>query len=217
MRSSAKKILVAASLGLATMAATPASAAVDVCAGSGQQCAPQTDTNVLITSGTNLQTVLASFNGGGTTLGGTFTSTTDRLNGDASGQAVVTATSGLLNNLTFTVSGSTFTTATFNLIGDGSVTIFGTDAGGDAFSEAFTLGTGSNFFGIVATGGDVLTGFTVNSTSGFQDLRQLRLGGVSVSSAVPEPGTWAMMLLGFGGMGVAMRRRRRNVMLTQMA
>lgn len=28
--------------------------------------------------------------------------------------------------------------------------------------------------------------------------------------AVPEPGTWAMMLLGFGGMGVALRRRRRT-------
>ena len=27
-------------------------------------------------------------------------------------------------------------------------------------------------------------------------------------AAVPEPGTWAMMLLGFAGIGVAMRRRR---------
>ena len=27
-------------------------------------------------------------------------------------------------------------------------------------------------------------------------------------AAVPEPATWAMMLLGFGGIGVAMRRRR---------
>jgi hypothetical protein len=26
---------------------------------------------------------------------------------------------------------------------------------------------------------------------------------------VPEPGTWAMMLLGFGGIGMAMRRSRR--------
>jgi len=26
--------------------------------------------------------------------------------------------------------------------------------------------------------------------------------------AVPEPSTWAMMLLGFGGMGMTMRRRR---------
>jgi opacity protein-like surface antigen len=28
--------------------------------------------------------------------------------------------------------------------------------------------------------------------------------------AVPEPATWAMMLVGFGGMGVAMRRNRRK-------
>jgi hypothetical protein len=208
MISSTKKLLLAASLGVATLAATPASAAVDVCAGSGQQCAPQTNTNVLLTSGSNLTTVNASFNGGGATLGGTFTSTTDRLNADASGQAVVTATTGLLNNLTFMVSGSTFTVATFNLIGDGSVTIFGTAVDGTAFSEAFTLGNGSNFFGIVANEGDVLTGFTINSTAGFQDLRQLRLGGVSVATAVPEPGTWAMMLIGFGAIGASMRRRR---------
>lgn len=31
---------------------------------------------------------------------------------------------------------------------------------------------------------------------------------VTVSPAVPEPGTWAMMLLGFGAVGYAMRRRR---------
>jgi PEP-CTERM motif-containing protein len=29
-----------------------------------------------------------------------------------------------------------------------------------------------------------------------------------LSSSVPEPGTWAMMLLGFGAVGFAMRRRR---------
>lgn len=31
---------------------------------------------------------------------------------------------------------------------------------------------------------------------------------VTVSPAVPEPGTWAMMLLGFGAVGFAIRRRR---------
>jgi hypothetical protein len=35
--------------------------------------------------------------------------------------------------------------------------------------------------------------------------------------AVSEPGTWAMMLLGFGGMGVAMRRRRRTSLISQIA
>jgi len=29
-------------------------------------------------------------------------------------------------------------------------------------------------------------------------------------SAVPEPATWAMMIIGFGAVGVAMRRRRRD-------
>lgn len=31
-----------------------------------------------------------------------------------------------------------------------------------------------------------------------------------IPSAVPEPGTWAMMLMGFGMMGAAMRYRRRS-------
>jgi hypothetical protein len=38
----------------------------------------------------------------------------------------------------------------------------------------------------------------------------------SLTPAVPEPATWALMLLGFGGIGVSMRRRRRPV-LAQLA
>lgn len=34
---------------------------------------------------------------------------------------------------------------------------------------------------------------------------------------VPEPATWAMMLIGFGGMGVALRRQRRRAGLPQIA
>lgn len=34
------------------------------------------------------------------------------------------------------------------------------------------------------------------------------LDGVSLTSAVPEPATWAMMMLGFGMIGVAARRKR---------
>ena len=38
----------------------------------------------------------------------------------------------------------------------------------------------------------------------------------SVAAAVPESETWAMMLVGFGAMGVAMRRRRRTLVLAQV-
>lgn len=31
---------------------------------------------------------------------------------------------------------------------------------------------------------------------------------LAIATAVPEPATWAMMLLGFGAVGIAMRRRR---------
>ena len=39
----------------------------------------------------------------------------------------------------------------------------------------------------------------------------------AVNGAVPEPATWAMMLIGFGAMGVSMRRRRRTNTLLQTA
>lgn len=35
--------------------------------------------------------------------------------------------------------------------------------------------------------------------------------------AIPEPGTWAMMLLGFGAIGAAMRRRRQSGAMAQVA
>ncbi len=36
----------------------------------------------------------------------------------------------------------------------------------------------------------------------------ITVAGVPVDNAVPEPGTWAMMLMGFGAVGFAMRRRK---------
>ena len=38
-------------------------------------------------------------------------------------------------------------------------------------------------------------------------------GTINVAPPVPEPATWAMMLLGFGAIGFAMRRRRRPALL----
>ena len=39
-----------------------------------------------------------------------------------------------------------------------------------------------------------------------------KLTAINVTPAVPEPGTWGMMLIGFGAMGVSLRRRRASAM-----
>lgn len=49
--------------------------------------------------------------------------------------------------------------------------------------------------------------FNNNGPTGI-NVSSLRVTARSVSSAVPEPATWALMLFGFGAVGTSMRRRR---------
>lgn len=42
---------------------------------------------------------------------------------------------------------------------------------------------------------------------------QLGVDNIQAQAAIPEPGTWAMMIIGFGAVGLAMRRRRRVAVL----
>jgi hypothetical protein len=58
-----------------------------------------------------------------------------------------------------------------------------------------------------------LVGTNANGTHTLTYFVKLGAGGGSV----PEPATWAMMLLGFGGIGASMRRQRRSVKLAQLA
>ncbi len=39
---------------------------------------------------------------------------------------------------------------------------------------------------------------------------------IAAAGAVPEPSTWAMMLVGFGAIGASIRRRRRGTAIPQM-
>lgn len=64
----------------------------------------------------------------------------------------------------------------------------------------------------VATGSDTLN--FLNLSGGPNE--GIFLDAITVA-AVPEPGTWAMMLLGFGAIGLAMRARRRSGSLLQLA
>ena len=42
-------------------------------------------------------------------------------------------------------------------------------------------------------------------------------GTLTVHNAVPDPATWGLMLLGFGGMGFSLRRNRRRTAIAQIA
>ena len=59
-----------------------------------------------------------------------------------------------------------------------------------------------------------LSALYITSSSAVNAFKQ---NAIVWAPGVPEPGSWAMMLLGFGGIGMAMRRRRRDTALAQLA
>jgi hypothetical protein len=64
---------------------------------------------------------------------------------------------------------------------------------------------------IVPPGPGAGTPGEVNGTNGYLDVLPVASGEIKLVSgmgAVPEPATWAMMLIGFGAIGSAMRRRK---------
>jgi hypothetical protein len=75
--------------------------------------------------------------------------------------------------------------------------------------RAFTFGVpgfsnGGNGSLIDTTPGTGVESFQLGGNTGYQLL--------GVAGAVPEPSTWAVMLFGFGGLGAAIRMRRRGAM-----
>lgn len=159
-----------------------------------------------------------------------FTST-QSISTQAAGQALIFGTSTLLNNLSFSFADDLLaaTYLEFNLHYQGGgpgggtatgVTLTGVDQDGINWNQFFSLGNGENFFSALASDGEVITGVTFTTAAGgVTDFRQLRIDVSDQNGTpLPEPGTWAMMLLGFGAAGVSMRRSRRNkALLTQIA
>ena len=79
-------------------------------------------------------------------------------------------------------------------------------------------GTGNNI-NFELTGG-VFNGLrfdTVSSGVTLGTVKQMSYTPFNGPGGVPEPSTWAMMLIGFGGIGLTMRRRRQNGRLLQIA
>jgi hypothetical protein len=82
---------------------------------------------------------------------------------------------------------------------------------------------GSNFFRFETTEGELITQLSINTlnvanpntgalvTTQIGDVGQFRVN----LSAVPEPTTWAMMLIGFGAVGCSMRARKSSSLTHQ--
>jgi hypothetical protein len=78
------------------------------------------------------------------------------------------------------------------------------------FSQSVTLSSGAPL---------ALETFTFKTTGGQLSFADLAGGNQNIGnildnvslSAVPEPATWAVMLVGFGGLGLAMRNNRRKL------
>jgi len=118
-------------------------------------------------------------------------------------------TTGLTGTPTI-VDGSTFFQIFFNSFNVGETFSFVLDV--DAGASATVLGNqliGATIFADFSNG---LRGTgQLVAVTGNPDASQFVITTLtSTPSGVPEPGTWAMMLLGFGGIGFAVRRDRRS-------
>lgn len=93
---------------------------------------------------------------------------------------------------------------------------FGNNYNGNAFISAFGVGNGNCPNGAVncANFSALADNLALTTTAG---TRSVNFAASPVAGAVPEPGTWAMMLVGFGGIGGAMRRRRKLTNIAQLA
>lgn len=121
----------------------------------------------------------------------------------------------------------------FDAIGEGAISLlFSTDQ--SEFGFRLAGGNGGNayvsFFGsdgsliqtMTLSGLPVVAGYGFSREGGVHDIRGVSIWNddvtgfglanirFNVASAVPEPATWAMMLLGFGAAGYSMRRQRRQ-------
>nr|NUR37765.1 PEP-CTERM sorting domain-containing protein [Sphingomonas sp.] len=81
------------------------------------------------------------------------------------------------------------------------------------------IGSGDTHYGFGVDGGSSITNlrFVTDPTSTTVSLiKQVRI--IAAPGAIPEPSTWGMMLLGFAGIGMAVRRsKKRNPALLQIA
>jgi len=204
-----RKLLSAAVAALTLTVASPAFAAPTLVVDSGGTLTGVTSLNI---SGTLYDVTLVE--GSCATVFGTCTAASFGLNGDstlalAAAQALYAA-----------ILGSTFDALPQNIAGCSSLTAcqifipYGITQTGTSFMTAIYLD-----WSATSGGNDVAALTSAQPIASFNTATQTNnsevvFGKLSLSAVapVPESATWAMMLLGFGGIGFAMRRKHKAVL-----
>jgi hypothetical protein len=144
---------------------------------------------------------------------------------DGAGFASITDAPGnatnQLYNLIIDVTSADFNQYMFSiqLVTDGTITVQYLLAGGGSWTLASPTGgifQAANANNTYVLQGGTFTQIMVSSTSAFKEFKQNSITLGSVPAPLPEPATWGLMLLGFGGMGMALRRGRRRSQPTLM-
>jgi hypothetical protein len=198
-----------------------AAAALALSAGAASAAVTITDANVPGNPEENIQ--LTQDTPGTTILGVTNQTNTsvsfvgdEMLNAPAQGQARIVAVDGGFSYLEIFLTnpnlGFTALELNINALADGMANFYAYSLSNVLLaSTSLAIGAnGENRINIFTDGellGRVVFDTTVDVVA---DVRQIRIGGVS---AIPEPGTWALMIAGFGLMGAAVRQARRQRLL----
>ncbi len=123
----------------------------------------------------------------------------------ANGSASVTSVAGAFRNISVYL-GSIDVGNTVEVLGQGGAVLrrfSGTELSSPAAANGNQTAQQTNrLVTFSAAGNEQLTGLRFGSST-----NSLEFDNVRFSAAVPEPATWAMMILGFGVVGYAMRRR----------
>ena len=210
-------LLAAAAASLAL--ASPAAATVVINVGPG---ALQPDENLLFNNNpdpgltiegiTNQTNTLVSITGGETLVGDGGQARLDTQDGLISTAFTFNGFSNQLIGFNLSDATRAFTSTEFRLFGGTATeaTLTFVDTMGEVFQRTVAIPP-NGFFSALAIDGQLIDYFSIAANGSIGDIRQIRVGGVQAIPVVPEPATWAMMLLGFGGVGVLMRRRRAGV------
>lgn len=117
-----------------------------------------------------------------------------------------------------TVTKGPYSVASYTGYQMGLVGVWGTATGVPAGSTAFLIGAGGTFFNPDPGVDTTLYMGTVDSFGAGMNPKYAgtyndNQGGFTISVAVPEPASWALMLLGFAGLGFAGFRRTKLIPL----